>query len=265
MVNLFDWHLSVSENTNHFAGNAQWAFKDFGTPLRPENPIPYINQKGLVDRAGNPKDAYYVFASYWSKAPFCQIESHTWTVRYGPESGRPVKVYCNTDSAELFLNGKSLGSKTRRPGRFPAHGLVWQVPFRAGENSLRVRGRDAAGEQTAEDEYSLTYYLGAPTKTEKIVLTTAHTANGNYLITAEAQDKHGRRAIEFSERAYFSVLNGSGRLLENQGTYSGSAIIEMANGLATIQFTPGPRPTVVEFRSQNSKGTYIELPANAHR
>ena len=261
MVNLFDWHLSVSESTDHFAGNAQWAFKDFGTPLRPENPIPYINQKGLVDRAGSPKDAYYVFASYWSKIPFCRIESHTWNVRYGPESGRPVKVYCNTDSAELFVNGRSLGSKPRRHGHFPAHGLVWQVPFKAGENRLRVRGRDSTGKQTAEDSYTLTYYLGAPAKMEKVVLTAELTTNGNYLITAEAQDTHGRRAIDFSERAYFSVLNGSGRLLENQGTYIGSAIIEMVNGLATIQFTPGPRPTIVEFRSQNSKGTYIELPA----
>ena len=55
--------------------------KDFGTPLRPENPLPYMNQKGLVDRNGKPKDAYYVFASHWSKKPFCYIESKTWTHR----------------------------------------------------------------------------------------------------------------------------------------------------------------------------------------
>jgi len=27
-------------------GTAQWCFKDFSTPLRPDNPIPYVNQKG---------------------------------------------------------------------------------------------------------------------------------------------------------------------------------------------------------------------------
>lgn len=73
IVGLFDWHLSVSETADWFAGNAQWAFKDFGTPLRPENAIPFVNQKGLVDRAGNPKDAYYVFKSYWAKQPFAYI------------------------------------------------------------------------------------------------------------------------------------------------------------------------------------------------
>ncbi|MCQ3828624.1 glycoside hydrolase family 2 protein [Microbulbifer elongatus] len=261
MVNLFDWHLSVSEGTENFAGNAQWAFKDFGTPLRPENPVPYINQKGLVDRAGNPKDAYYVFASYWADTPFCRIESHTWSVRFGPESGRPVKVYCNTDSAELFLNGKSLGRKKRKPGQFPAHGLVWQVPFREGDNQLHAVGTDTTGKKVAEDEYGLTYHVGEPGKTEKVVLSAARDASGDYLITAEARDKQGRRAIVFSERAYFSVLNGGGELVENQGTYTGSSSIEMANGLATIQFRPGNRPAVVEFRTQNIKGAYIELPA----
>ncbi|MEM0993999.1 MAG: glycoside hydrolase family 2 TIM barrel-domain containing protein, partial [Bacteroidota bacterium] len=47
IVDLFDWYLGVSETLDNFSGNAQWAFKDFGTPLRPENAIPYINQKGL--------------------------------------------------------------------------------------------------------------------------------------------------------------------------------------------------------------------------
>ena len=69
IVDLFDWHLRISENDDSFVGNIQWAFKDFGTPLRPENAIPYMNQKGLVDRNGNKKDAFYVFKSYWSK-PF---------------------------------------------------------------------------------------------------------------------------------------------------------------------------------------------------
>ncbi|MBB5213028.1 glycoside hydrolase family 2 protein [Microbulbifer hydrolyticus] len=261
IVNLFDWHLSVSESTENFAGNAQWAFKDFGTPLRPENPLPYINQKGLTDREGNPKDAYYVFASYWSKQPFCYIESHSWTVRYGPESGRPVKVYCNTDTAELYLNGKSLGSKERRPGDFPAHGLVWQVPFQKGENELRVVGKVGEDGKTVEDAYRLTYYVGEPAKTEQVVLTASRTAENTYLITAEAQDKQGRRATEFSDRGYFSVLNGGGQLQENQGTYTGSSTIEMANGIAAIEFVPGTRPAVVEFRTQNIKGVYIDLPA----
>ena len=47
-------------------GTAHWPFKDFSTPLRPENPVPYVNQKGVVERDLTPKEAYYVFQSYWT-------------------------------------------------------------------------------------------------------------------------------------------------------------------------------------------------------
>ncbi|MDN3637503.1 glycoside hydrolase family 2 TIM barrel-domain containing protein [Simiduia curdlanivorans] len=260
MVNLFDWHLSVSEKLPGFAGNAQWAFKDFGTPLRPENPLPYVNQKGLVDRAGAPKDAYYVFASYWSPTPMCYIESHTWAVRYGPSAGRPVKVFCNTHSAELFLNDKSLGALERKPGHYPAHGLVWLVPFREGDNQLQVLGFDDEQQEVARDAMALTYHVGAPGSLEAVVLSAQTGADGESLIVAEAVDKQGRRVVDYSERAYFSVLQGDGQLLENQGTYTGSSTLEMASGMGKIVFKPGRAETVVEFRTQNVKGVYIRLP-----
>lgn len=261
MVNLFDWHLSVSEKLPGFGGNAQWAFKDFGTPLRPENPLPYINQKGLVDRRGQPKDAYYVFASYWSDTPFCYIESHTWPVRFGPAEGRPVKVFCNTHSAELSLDGRSLGKKLRRHGHYPAHGLVWQVPFKEGVNHLAATGFDRDGRELAKDSFSLTYHQGEPGKFERVVLSsTAQTADV-YLVTAQAEDARGRRAITFSERAYFSTLGGDAELVQDQGTYDGSAIVEMANGVAQIRVRAGSRPSVVEFRTQNVKGVYLTIPA----
>ncbi|HEV3202569.1 MAG TPA: glycoside hydrolase family 2 TIM barrel-domain containing protein [Bryobacteraceae bacterium] len=46
ICNLFDWHLKEQETMDWLAGSAQWVFKDFSTPLRPENPIPRMNQKG---------------------------------------------------------------------------------------------------------------------------------------------------------------------------------------------------------------------------
>nr|WP_010133351.1 glycoside hydrolase family 2 TIM barrel-domain containing protein [Microbulbifer agarilyticus] len=260
IVDLFDWHLSVSESQDNFAGNAQWAFKDFGTPLRPENPLPYVNQKGLVDRAGTPKDAYWVFASYWAEQPFCRIESHSWTVRFGDKRGRPVHVYCNTDSAELFLNGESLGRKQRIVGKFPAHGLVWQVPFSEGDNQLRVQGF-TANREPVSDAMTLTYHIGEPAPVAKVVMTSELLAPDHYRITAEALDAKGRRAVQFNDRAYFSTLDGDGALAQNLGTYTGSSIIEMANGVAQIDFTPGTRATTVEFRAQNIKGVYLTLPA----
>ncbi len=43
--NLFDWHLREQEVIPRLAGSAQWIFKDFSTPLRPENPLPHVNRK----------------------------------------------------------------------------------------------------------------------------------------------------------------------------------------------------------------------------
>jgi beta-galactosidase len=258
MVNLFDWHLQVSENTPNFAGNAQWAFKDFGTPLRPENPIPYMNQKGLVDREGQPKDAYYVFKSYWAKDPFCYIESHTWTHRQGPATGRPVKVYCNTEQAELWLNGESLGRITKDKHKVPAGGLVWQVPFVNGQNKLKVLAYNA-GKRVAEDALDVHYLVGEHGNFDHIKLSASELKPGHWLITAEALDKNNQRVLNYAERVYFSNLGSHGQLLENYGTPTKSSIIEMASGVARIEFISGEQPATLEFRSQNIKGTYIEI------
>lgn len=260
IVDLFDWHLNVSESLEGFAGNAQWAFKDFGTPLRPENPIPYMNMKGLVDRAGNPKDAYYVFASYWSKEPMCWVESHTWTHRNGPKEGLDVTVYCNTEQAELFHNGKSLGKLVKQQSAVPAGGLVWKVPFKPGENALRVLGFND-GKQVAEDEHKVQYVVGKFGKFDHIKLTAKQLDNNRFLIEAEARDKNGNRVLDYSERAYFFNIGDEGVLLENQGTPRNSSIIEMASGYAAIEFLAGTLPSTVEFRTQNIKGVYVQVPS----
>ncbi|HEX7653679.1 MAG TPA: glycoside hydrolase family 2 TIM barrel-domain containing protein, partial [Verrucomicrobiae bacterium] len=36
IINLFDWHLKEQERLTNLTGAAQWIFKDFATPLRPE-------------------------------------------------------------------------------------------------------------------------------------------------------------------------------------------------------------------------------------
>ncbi|MGJ3240124.1 MAG: glycoside hydrolase family 2 protein [Anaerolineae bacterium] len=64
ILKLMDHHLMVQNKLVNFAGGLQWAFKDFGTPLRPENPIPYVNQKGLLTRDGTPKRNYHLFCDW---------------------------------------------------------------------------------------------------------------------------------------------------------------------------------------------------------
>ena len=260
IVDLFDWHLRISENDSTFIGNAQWAFKDFGTPLRPENAIPYMNQKGLVDRAGNKKDAFYVFKSYWGKEPFTYIESHTWTERQGPKGlKRDISVYSNCAKVELFSNGKSLGIKNRDTKAFPASGLNWSLQFKDGENILESVGYTADG-KTVRDKLKINYRFTKNGKAKSLQLSYKALKNGNYLVTAIAEDAKGFRCLDYEERVYFQCLSG-GETLKSLGTPTGSESIEMANGKASIEVKRNQigKPLVMMVLNQSFKGSYLTI------
>ncbi|MGB3151901.1 MAG: DUF4982 domain-containing protein, partial [Maribacter sp.] len=241
-------------------GNAQWAFKDFGTPLRPENDIPYMNQKGLVDRNGKPKDAYYVFKSYWAKEPFAYIESHTWTERQGPKGlARNISVFSNCEEVTLLHNGTDLGTKTKDITNFPASGLTWDVQFAAGSNSLVATGKDSNGNMV-NDTLTVNYRFTKNSSVKSLTLSANKLKNGNYLITAIAEDENGLRCLDYEEKVYFQCLEG-GESLKNKGTPTGSEIIGMANGKASIEIIPDDTNTdlKVTVLNQNFKGTYLTI------
>ncbi len=262
IVDLFDWYLGVTETEEGFSGNAQWAFKDFGTPLRPENAIPYLNQKGLVDRSGKPKDAYYVFKSYWSKEPFTYIESHTWTERRGPkDKTRNLSVFSNCETVELFQNRKSLGKKNRTVGEFPACGLNWDVQFTKGKNLLIAKGFKN-GKIITADTMTVNYDYIQADKADKIVLSHKILPNGNYLVEANVVDKKGVRVLNYEKHLYFSK-DGAGKLLKNYGTPTRSQVIQMANGYAAIELLPGKKgKAIIEARNQDFKGSYLVIDFN---
>lgn len=265
IVDLFDHHLSVTETEPTFAGNAQWAFKDFGTPLRPQNPIPYMNLKGLVDRAGKPKDAYYVYKSYWGKSPFAYIESHTWTHRRGPEGkSRNVAVFSNCDEVELMQAGNSLGRKKRTLGELPAQGLNWDVQFKAGANHLAAKAF-RNGEQVATDTLTIFYDYQQAGNPDEIHLSYSELPNGHLLVEAVIRDKDGVRVYDYEEEVYFA-LDGQGALMKHYGTPTGSDIIQMANGRAAIEMIPAKSGrAIIEARNQDFKGSYLVINFNAVR
>ena len=234
--NLFDWHLKVQETLDWFTGSAQWIFKDFTTPLRVENPVPRINQKGVVTRDMQKKESFYVFQSYWSEQPMAHIYGHTWPVRWG-EPGEPkmVKVYSNCETAELFLNGESLGVKHRDSQNFPAAGLRWTTPFVAGTNRLRVVAKK--GSATVEDAISFVYQTekwSAPAEL-RLAPTSRSGKDGNANITIEAKlyDAKGVLCLDAKETVRFSVA-GPAVLIDNLGTPTGSRLVQLYNGRAEI-------------------------------
>ncbi len=261
IVDLFDWYLSITENDPTFTGNSQWAFKDFGTPLRPENAIPYMNQKGLVDREGNPKDAYYVFKSYWSDDPFAYIESHTWTERTGPQGkARSIDVYSNCKEVELYHNGNNLGKKSKDKKIFPAGGYSWDVHFTEGPNELSAKGYKN-GKLITTDSMVVNYSYEKALVADHIDVIHTKDANGKHFIEAIMKDKNNHRVLDYEKRVYFAH-NGAGHLVKGYGTPTKSDIIEMANGRAVIEYIPDEGKANFEVRNQDFKGSYLTLNFN---
>ena len=232
MVNLFDWHLKEQEQMPNLTGAAQWVFKDFSTPLRPENPVPRVNQKGLIERDGTKKESYFVYQSYWAEKPMIHIHGHGWPIRWGkPDEEKLVKVFSNCPEVELFVNGISAGTRKRNSQDYPAAGLHWNVKLREGSNTLRAVAK-GSGQEIA-DEIEVGYQTAVWEKPAKLTLTEISETNGVSVIEARVFDKNGVPCLDASNHIRFG-LTGDGHLIDNLGTSTGSRAVQLYNGRARI-------------------------------
>ena len=229
ICDLFDWHLKEQDTMPELTGSAQWIFKDFATTLRPGNPVPRVNQKGLVERDFTLKEGYFVFQSYWAEQPMVHIYGHTWPVRWGEaDEAKLVKVYSNCAAVELFVNGVSAGVKKRNSQDFPAAGLRWLVKFRAGENVVR-----AVGNNKIVDEIRFAYQTDKWDKPAKLLL--EQIGPNGQVVTVEAKlvDAKGVLCLDARNVVRFGVA-GDGRLIDNLGTSTTARKVELYNGRAQI-------------------------------
>ena len=82
---------------------------------------------GIVDLAGIPKDVYYMYQSEWTDTPVLHLFPH-WNWKKG-ETVDVWAYYNQADEVELFLNGESLGVKSKPDRCFPC---LLAGPFYAG-------------------------------------------------------------------------------------------------------------------------------------
>ena len=116
---------------------------------------------GICDLAGLPKDRYYLYRSHWNTQVHTLHLLPHWT--WGKERrGEVTPVYCYTDypTAELFVNGKSFGKRTKAKdaaaasagqtdNRLDRYRLRWNdVTYEPGE--LRVVAYDEQGRPAGE-------------------------------------------------------------------------------------------------------------------
>jgi beta-galactosidase len=257
MINLFDWYLKEQEQMTNLTGAAQWIFKDFATPLRPENPVPRVNEKGVLERDGTPKESYYVFQSYWAEQPMIHIYGHTWPVRWGkPGEEKQVKVFSNCREVELFVNGVSAGVKQRNISDFPAAGLRWNVKLNEGTNTLRAVGKSNGADMV--DEISLAYQTAPWGGPAKLTLKQLTQTNGIATIEACMFDKDGVPCLDAANVVRFG-LTGDGRLLDDLGTDTGSRVVQLYNGRAQISLQLAGQSAVASVSSDGIKTVFLNL------
>lgn len=184
---------------------------------------------GIIDLAGLPKDRYYLYRSHWNKeAETLHILPHwTWPGREGENT--PVFVYTNYPSAELFINGKSYGKKTKDLSitvfnsadsastadlkRLQRYRLMWMdVNYEPG--TVKVVAYDKDGNAVAEKEV---HTAGKPYAIELIPDRTTITADGKDLsfVTVKVVDKDGNLCPAADNEIKFKV--------KGAGTYCAGA------------------------------------------
>lgn len=175
---------------------------------------------GIVDLAGLPKDRYYLYRSHWNKdVETLHILPHwTWPGREGETT--PVFVYTNYPSAELFINGKSQGIRTKDLSvtaegtmeseesatsfvRQSRYRLMW-MDTKYEPGVVKVVAYDKDGNAVAEREVRT---AGKPHHIELVADRATITADGRDLsfITVRVVDKDGNLCPDAQHLVEYSV------------------------------------------------------------
>ena len=150
--NLPDDDWAMQDDHSWAVGEFVWTGFDYlGEPTPYKEYWPSRSSYfGIFDLAGLPKDRYWLYRSRWNReSPTLHVLPHwTWPGREGEVT--PVYCYTSYPSAELFVNGRSQGRRTKDAStRLDRYRLRWNdVRYEPGE--LKVVAYDASGRQMGE-------------------------------------------------------------------------------------------------------------------
>jgi beta-galactosidase len=158
---------------------------------------------GKVDAVRLPKEIYFAHRVMQNEQPDIHILGH-WSYPAGPDAKKTVKtiyVIANTQSVELFVNGKSVGVNSQ-----PVSGYVFAFPnVEFAPGSLKAIGR-IDGKSAAQEELT-TAGPPAQIKLTPTVGPRGLEADGQdvALIDVEVVDAKGRRCPTDDDKVDFTV------------------------------------------------------------
>ncbi|QFR01884.1 DUF4982 domain-containing protein [Streptomyces phaeolivaceus] len=249
--NLASWTMSgeyghkKDRDRKWFAGQFLWSGIDYIGEPTPYDVFPVkASFFGAVDTAGFPKDMYHLFRSQWIDEPMVHLLPMTWNHTEGDTV--EVWAYSNVATVELFLNGKSLGTrrfdekktldgrpyletteatgddKTFTDGPYPGSytspngsagklHLTWKVPYAPGELKAVARRN---GRTVATDVLRTS---GRPHAVRLTADRKSLAADGRSLVfvTAEIVDARGVVVPDAEHPIAFDVRGGSLAGLDN--------------------------------------------------
>ncbi|MEV7736057.1 glycoside hydrolase family 2 TIM barrel-domain containing protein [Streptomyces sp. NPDC088921] len=249
--NLASWTMSgeyghkKDRDRKWFAGQFLWSGIDYIGEPTPYDVFPVkASFFGAVDTAGFPKDMYHLFRSQWADEPMVHLVPMTWNHAEGDTV--EVWAYANVPTVELFLNGKSLGTRTfdtkkttdgrtyletteatgddktftdgPYPGSYTSPNgsagklhLTWQVPYEPGELTAVARRN---GKVVATDVLRT---AGKPHGVRLAADRTSLAADGRSLVfvTADVVDSRGVVVPDAEHLISFAVTGGSLAGLDN--------------------------------------------------
>ena len=195
--------MKVFKKWKNVSGHFIWTGFDYvGEPT----PYPFPARSsyfGIIDLAGFPKDVYYMYQSEWTNKTLLHLLPH-----WNHTAGKTVDVwayYSNADEVELFLNGKSLG--TRKKMGEDLH-VMWRIQYEAG--TLKAISRK-------NGKIVLTKEIKTAGRPAKIILMADRNlikADGNDLsfITAKVVDAEGN-TIPNADNLISFATKGAGTVI----------------------------------------------------
>ena len=257
--NLSDKHWLDVVNRPFMCGSYTWTGFDYKGEPNPYGWPDVSNNTGLMDCCGFPKDKYYYFESCWSAKPMVHLLPDTWNWKGKEGQNIRVLAFSNARQVELFLNGKSLGTKNIPHDDF----AEWQVPYQPGQ--LVAKGY-INGKRIATETLDTT---GAPAR---IVLSPdrkmLHADSEDALVVpVNILDEKGRVVPDAANRVTFQ-LNGGGRILgvgngdpsdhdpdraDNRKTFHGRCVVVIEAGaqpteMKLVASSPGLAGDAVDFQ-----------------
>jgi len=188
---------------DHVAGQFIWTGFDYLG-----EPTPYwwpsrSSYFGIIDLAGFPKDIYYMYQSEWTSKDVLYIFPH-----WNWKAGQTIDVwayYNNADEVELYLNGQSVGKRSKAGDDLH---VMWRLKYEPG--TLKAISRKN-GKQVLSREIKT---AGTPVSIRLKADRSVIAADGKDLsyVTVELLDKDGNASPLANELVKFTA-EGEGAIV----------------------------------------------------